>query len=241
MKSGIYTITNLANGKIYVGASKNMQSRRNRHFSMLQSGTHFNEYLQKDYDSFGIENIRFEVIEECLPEYLFSMENYWCIMLDTHNPENGYNILITNPTKHGKHSERTKEKIRKSGLKYFEENPEAGAKHSQRLKEHYKNPDNRRANSDRIKKYYDENPGSKDKNSQSVKEYYKRPGATEKMVLSRSKYIYTIKDLDGNVYITRNVREFCREKNICHQYLYLTIKGKHAHYEKYRIVERKPV
>lgn len=46
--SGIYKITNIYSGKVYVGQSKNIFKRRMQHFSELERGTHKNAALQAD-------------------------------------------------------------------------------------------------------------------------------------------------------------------------------------------------
>lgn len=97
VKSGIYTITNLVNGKIYIGMSKNITERKYDHRYILKKGTHENTYLQYSVNKYGIENFFFEVLEYCEEEFLCSQENYWCNMLNTHNRNFGYNIKPTSP------------------------------------------------------------------------------------------------------------------------------------------------
>lgn len=46
--SGIYKITNLLNGKAYVGQSHNIYSRRKQHFTALRQGRHENRAMQQD-------------------------------------------------------------------------------------------------------------------------------------------------------------------------------------------------
>lgn len=49
--SGVYSITNLTNGKIYVGSASNVIQRLKMHERCLMKGTHPNKEMQKDYDS----------------------------------------------------------------------------------------------------------------------------------------------------------------------------------------------
>lgn len=49
--SGIYKITNLTNGKVYVGQSKNIYLRRKQHFTALRRGSHENREMQRDWNS----------------------------------------------------------------------------------------------------------------------------------------------------------------------------------------------
>lgn len=116
MKSGIYTITNRIDGKIYVGMATLFSDRKRDHFAKLRGNSHHNDYLQAAYNKHGEENFVFEVLVECEEQFLFSEEHYWCNLLQTHNPNYGYNILPTNP--HGKaltHSQETKRKLSEKG------------------------------------------------------------------------------------------------------------------------------
>ena len=62
-KSGIYRVTNLVNGKVYIGSAINLRRRKQEHFSMLKRNRHSNNYLQNSYNKHGIVNFNFEVIE----------------------------------------------------------------------------------------------------------------------------------------------------------------------------------
>ena len=69
--SGIYKITNLLNGKVYVGQSQNVFERKIQHFTALRNGNHENREMQKDWN----KNNR---------------EKYWIDTLDT--IARGYNV-----------------------------------------------------------------------------------------------------------------------------------------------------
>jgi len=117
MKSGIYTITNLVNNKIYVGYAKNMTRRKDWHYCSLRSDSHANIHLQSAYNKYGEENFVFEILEECEIYLMPSLEHYWCNMLNVHNREIGYNIKPTHPDNKPKNiSEETRQKQRLSQL-----------------------------------------------------------------------------------------------------------------------------
>jgi group I intron endonuclease len=111
IKSGVYIITNLINKKVYIGKSINVYARLNDHKRSLLSGKHNNHHLQRSVDSYGIDNFTFELLEEYPIEYICSFENFWCLLLNTHNKDFGFNIKPTSPTGISNQSQETKDKI----------------------------------------------------------------------------------------------------------------------------------
>lgn len=125
--SGIYTITNLVNNKIYVGSGTVLTSRRTKHLKTLRENIHPNIRLQRSFNKHGENAFKFEILEECEKPLLRDLENYWINMLDAYNPERGYNIKnpfgkgfkfseearakISAANKQRTHSEETKRKI----------------------------------------------------------------------------------------------------------------------------------
>jgi len=65
MTSGVYRIVNRRNGKFYIGSSKNIEQRRNKHFRELRQHKHHNINLQNDWDIHGDYNFKFEIITVC--------------------------------------------------------------------------------------------------------------------------------------------------------------------------------
>lgn len=116
MKSGIYIITCLVNGKVYIGRAKDYLHRIKQHKLELNRNNHVNLHLQNAVNLYGIENFTFELLEEWEEEFLCSMENWWCNMLQAHNPEFGYNIAPTNPYGKVSNSKQTRERISKSRM-----------------------------------------------------------------------------------------------------------------------------
>ena len=52
-------------GHIYVGSSVNIYRRLGDHFRSLKKNTHSNQYLQRVINKYGIDKIKFEILEEC--------------------------------------------------------------------------------------------------------------------------------------------------------------------------------
>jgi hypothetical protein len=61
---GVFQIKNLANGKILVESSPNLDKIWNRHCADLRFGSHRNKALQADWDAHGEPNFVFEILAE---------------------------------------------------------------------------------------------------------------------------------------------------------------------------------
>lgn len=82
---GIYKITNNINGKIYIGQSRNIESRWQQHQEPAR-----NSLISRAIKKYGVDNFTFEVIEECTIEELDKREIYW---IDYYKSfDNGYNL-----------------------------------------------------------------------------------------------------------------------------------------------------
>lgn len=60
--AGVYSITCLANGWVYIGESGTVQQRWTTHRSWLRNGTHNVEQLQTDYNRYGGDAFLFEMV-----------------------------------------------------------------------------------------------------------------------------------------------------------------------------------
>lgn len=97
--AGVFQIKNLANGKVLLGSSLNLDSPLNGHRFMLQIGKHRNEDLQNDWNQYGAENFVFEILEKVVmkddPDFNLSdeltlLEEIWIEELKPFG-ERGYN------------------------------------------------------------------------------------------------------------------------------------------------------
>lgn len=63
--SGIYTITNRATGKLYIGESLDIYRRwHDEHIPQLRKNCHYNKELQNDFNKYGEENFSFDILEQ---------------------------------------------------------------------------------------------------------------------------------------------------------------------------------
>ena len=97
IKSGIYCIMNVKNGKRYIGSSINIPVRWREHKRTLNLGTHVNKYLQHAWDKYGNQNFVFYIVEEINTssrKELFEYEDKYILEYGTLNTEKGYNLEL---------------------------------------------------------------------------------------------------------------------------------------------------
>ncbi len=109
---GIYQIVNTANGKRYIGSSKDLKTRRRSHFKELKENLHYNERLQNSWNKHSEANFQFRILETVEKEEdLILREQYY---IDTFHPE--YNIYrIAGSPLGAERSEETKQILREKG------------------------------------------------------------------------------------------------------------------------------
>lgn len=116
MKAYIYSITNLVNGKIYIGSCKSTGIRKSNHFWALKAGRHHSAHLQRAYDKYGKDNFIFKVIEECELEKRAEREIYNISFYKSDHRDFGYNVWEVEEDKF-KCAEETKKKLKISHTK----------------------------------------------------------------------------------------------------------------------------
>lgn len=91
---GIYKITNVITNDIYVGKSLDINNRFKKHISDFKNNKNKNKYIQDDYNKYGLNNFKFEIIELCNSNELLTKERFWIKKIGT------YNIYFSNKVRH---------------------------------------------------------------------------------------------------------------------------------------------
>lgn len=98
--SGVFQVKNLANGKVLLGSSLNLEGPLNKHRFMLRINSHSNKELQKDWNDLGEDQFSFEILETVevkddpnfnLKDELTLLEEIWLEKLHPFG-EHGYNV-----------------------------------------------------------------------------------------------------------------------------------------------------
>ena len=153
----IYLITNLINGKWYVGQTiRPLEHRWERHLHVGKRDVKY--HLYKSIKKYGVENFKIQKIEECdTVEELDCLEKYYIEILHSNDEQFGYNKTIGGAGTHGhkcteaqkqqlseqmkgnkiwvgrKHSEESKKKI--SASRQGKSNNQLGLKRSEASKQ----------------------------------------------------------------------------------------------------------
>lgn len=97
--SGVFQIKNMANGKVLLGSSLNLEGPLNKHRFLLKINGHNNKELQKDWNELGPDQFVFEILETVpikndpnfnLKDELTLLEKIWLEKLQPFG-ERGYN------------------------------------------------------------------------------------------------------------------------------------------------------
>jgi len=91
MKSAIYGILNLLNGKIYIGSAVDVHSRLRTHKSRLNLNKHPSKHLQGAYNEYGSFAFEFMILEYCDKIELTEREQVWFELTNCYDPKCGYN------------------------------------------------------------------------------------------------------------------------------------------------------
>lgn len=74
--SGVYAITCVTSGKVYVGSAVDLFHRWRGHYHHLKAGTHHCKHLQRAWRKYGANEFTFAVEETCPPDQLRTREQF---------------------------------------------------------------------------------------------------------------------------------------------------------------------
>lgn len=111
---GIYKITCLPTGKIYIGGAVNLRKRWNEHRAALRARRHRSQYLQRAWNKYGESAFEFSIVELLMfAEDVLFREQHWLDQTHCSDPAIGYNSCrFAGVTTGIKHSEETRAKMR---------------------------------------------------------------------------------------------------------------------------------
>ena len=110
MKSGIYLILNMANDKVYIGQSYDVDTRLRKHKEALIGNYHKNDHLQKAFNKYGEDSFLFSRMLSCPIDKLDKYEISYISQFKSDNRKYGYNIM-KGGQEHRFHSIETKKLI----------------------------------------------------------------------------------------------------------------------------------
>lgn len=95
----IYKITNLINGKVYIGeTTQTLENRWRQHQSRARrqadNKDKHNKHLYSSMNKYGIENFSIQQIDECLNDERFNIETHYINLYNSIDPKYGYNKKI---------------------------------------------------------------------------------------------------------------------------------------------------
>ena len=113
--SGIYKITCVPTGKVYIGQSCDIYNRWYMHKWELNKQKHVNKYFQRAWNKYEENAFVFEIIEFCDEAVIDDKEKYYINFYQSTDRNKGFN-LDSGGNLNKKHSQETKEKIRQAQL-----------------------------------------------------------------------------------------------------------------------------
>lgn len=132
MITGVYSIRNAKNGKLYIGSAAgcSIKKRWGIHRAQLRHNQHVNLHLQRAWNQDGESCFLFEILEECQPEQCIEREQSH---IDQYPWGQLYNINPKAASRLGsRHSTSAKQKM--SLAKLGSVSPFRGSKHTQASK-----------------------------------------------------------------------------------------------------------
>lgn len=92
MSIGVYCITNMVDGRAYIGSSIHVEKRWSEHQSELRRNVHHSVYLQRAWNKYGKDAFQFRVLMECSKKDMLRLEQLFMIIFQSADCNHGYNM-----------------------------------------------------------------------------------------------------------------------------------------------------
>lgn len=197
---GVYKITNILNGRVYIGSTSCFRKRAASHKCNLEANRHLNKFMQNDFNKSGTESFLFEVLEvvagdkqERLDREQFYIDQWY------DNQKNCYNLVKeAKDTRSGTRNKKEIDPLTDGRCQPYSE--ERLTKHTEKLKEVWQDP--------------------------SLKELSRQNARKQWSVQSTNNITVTNKETGEKVVITGSVRQFCIDRGISYKAFHQLVKGK---------------
>jgi group I intron endonuclease len=196
---GVYKLTNIQNGRIYIGSTSRFKDRARAHSNDLIANRHLNKFMQNDFNKCGTDAFLFEVIEvvEGNKEQRLAKEQVY-IDRFYDNQKNCYNLAKeAKDTRGGTRNKKQIDPLTDGRCKPFSE--ERLEKHSKKLKETWQDPE------------------LKDLGKQNAMKRWNKHSANIKV-----RNIQTGEE----VLITGSIRQWCKDVGVSYKAFHQLVKGK---------------
>lgn len=249
--SGIYCITCIPTGKIYIGSAVILRYRWNKHVRELQNNKHSNSHLQHAWNKYGEASFVITVLEYCDKENLLEREQYY---LDTWQPFKlrGFNIarsarspqagrkltpehrarIAAGNTGKPKSAEcRAKISIAHTGKKLT---PEQRVRHGEIRRGIPHTPEHRAKISAALKSR-PKSPEQIAKMSAANKGRKLSPEWIAKVVAGNSKHTYIITSPNGDVMEAKNLNQFARDHGLSPAGMSNVVNGRYSNHKGWTV------
>lgn len=244
------------------GSKTAIHGRLQNHSKLLEKSKHHSWVSQRDYKKYGKENFEFIIVELCIPEECKIREQFYLDISKAGNSELSYNISPTAASNLGtKHSEETRRKYsecRKGKIVSDETRKKMskaskGRKHSEEAKakmsakrkgrkltpEWVANNVKARKESTKPRKVFteEERKAISAKMSASLKgrsTYERTDEINEKSRIANSKVEYIITSPEGETWVIKGLKKFCKEHNLRVSNMVNVAKGNYTNHKGWR-------
>jgi group I intron endonuclease len=237
-KSGIYQITCLSTGKIYIGSAVNIYVRCLHHRRVLRRNTHVNAHLQSAWIKHGEEDFVFSVLELVNMDQLIATEQKWMDETQCYNREFGYNVRSIAESNAGiVRTDEIKKKlsIARTGKKFgpLSDEHKQTLSNIHRGKKYWEHTEETRRKISVTRTGHRHSPETRELLSERAKARGILPATREANIEARSK-LWVVIDPQGNEYTIKNLEKFCRDNGLTARGMLYVAQGKYTHHKGWK-------